>query len=314
MGHTSFDANDLLLFQRVADTGSLSRAAEQSGLPRSYVSRHLAALEARLGERLFHRSTRKLALTDFGLGLLTHTRDLSDDMVQIGNYVASRSGLPGGRLRVSLLPDFVGQLVPEQFFADFMAHYPDIRLELDISTRRVDVIGERFDLAIRAHRNAMLPDDATLVARPLYAYRWAPYASPGYLQRYGAPTHPHQLKQHALLALSSAASGQPLIWALSHKETGESWQSLPTARFQCNSMTLLVSMAVHAQGVAMLGLNYAQEALTQGRLRRILPDWESAPSQTWLIMPSRRLVPASVRAFIDALAAALASRKTAPAR
>jgi len=304
---TGLNANDLMLFQRVAETGSLSRAAEQSNLPRSYVSRHLAALEARLGERLFHRSTRKLALTDFGLGLLAHTRDLSDSMVQIGNYVASRSGLPSGRLRVSILPDFVGQLLPARFFADFMARYPDIRLELDVSARRVDVIGEQFDLAIRASRNATLPDDATLVARPLYANRWAPYASPAYLHRHGAPTHPDSLEQHNLLALSNAASGLPRTWTLSHRETGESWQRLPTARFQCNSVGLLVNMAVHDQGIAMLSVHHAQEALNRGTLQRILPAWESAPSQTWLIMPSRRLVPASVRVLIEALEAALAA-------
>jgi len=300
------DANDLMLFQRVADAGSLSRAAEQSGLPRSYVSRHLAALEARLGERLFHRSTRKLALTDFGLGLLRHTRDLSDSMAQIDNYVTSRSGLPSGRLRVSIPPDFADPLLPADFFADFMTRYPDIRLDIDVSARRVDVIGEQFDLAIRASRNATLPDDATLVARPLYAHSWAPYASPAYLQRYGVPSHPDQLAQHAILALSSASSGQARTWTLTQRETKAFWQGLPTARLQCNSMALLVNMAVHDQGIAMLGVHHVQAVLAQAGLQRILPDWESPPSQTWLIMPGRRLIPTSVRVFIDALEAALA--------
>lgn len=302
------DANDLMLFQRVADTGSLSRAAEQSGLPRSYVSRHLAALEARLGERLFHRTTRKLALTDFGLGLLAHTRDLSDSMAQIGNYVASRSGLPSGRLRVSMPPDFADHMLPADFFPDFLARYPGIRLELDMSARQVDVIGEQFDLAIRASRSGALPDDATLVARPLFSHRWAPYASAGYLRRHGTPTHPDMLEQHAVLALSST-SGRLLTWTLFHQDGGESWRGLPPARFQCNSLQLLLNMAVRHQGIALLGIPYAQDALARGALQRVLPQWESPPSQTWLVMPGRRLVPAGVRVFIAALETVFATSK-----
>jgi len=296
------DANDLLLFQRVVDTGSLSRAAEQLGLPRSYVSRHLAGLEARLGEKLLHRSTRKLALTDFGLGLLAHTRELRDQLVGITHYVASRSGLPGGRLRVSMPPDFADQMLPTHFFPDFLARYPDIRLELDVSARRVDVIGEQFDLAIRAGRNDSLPDDATLVARPLLAQRWAAYASAGYLQQHGTPTHPDMLAQHAVLALSSA-SGQSLSWTLFEQESGASWQGLPPVRLQCNSLQLLLHMALHDQGIVLLGWHHASAALAAGTLQRVLPQWQSARAQTWLVMPGRRLVPASVRALIAALTA-----------
>ena len=309
MHPTGLDANDLMLFQHVADTGSLSRAAEQSGLPRSYVSRHLAALEARLGERLFHRSTRKLTLTDFGLGLLAHTRDLSDSMAQIGNYVTSRSGLPSGRLRISMPPDFADHLLPPDFFPTFLANYPDIRLELDLSARQVDVIGEQFDLAVRASRSGTLPDDATLVARPLFPHLWAPYASADYLAKHGNPSHPDMLERHAILALSST-SGRPLTWTLRHRNNNDTWQGLPTARFQCNSMQLLLNMAVRHQGIALLGVPYAQEALANGSLQRLLPQWESTPSQTWLVMPGRRLVPAGVRAFIAALEAAVTQEAT----
>ncbi|QDQ88166.1 LysR family transcriptional regulator [Alcaligenaceae bacterium SJ-26] len=304
MHPADLDANDLLLFQRVAETGSLSRAAEQSGLPRSYVSRHLSALEARLGERLFHRSTRKLAMTDFGAGLLEHTRDLSDSMAQIDSYVASRSGLPSGRLRISMPPDFADQALPAAFFPDFMARFPGIRLELDLSARQVDIIGEQFDLAIRASRNGTLPDDASLVARPLFPHRWAAHASAGYLQRQGTPHHPAMLEQHEVLALSST-SGRPRTWALQHQKTGEQWRGLPPTRFQCNSLRLLLHMALRHQGIVLLGRHHAQDALAQGTLQRILPDWETTPSQTWLVMPGRRLVPAGVRVFIEALQAAV---------
>jgi len=294
------DANDLLLFQRVADTGSFSRAADQLGLPRSTVSRHLAALEARLGEKLLHRSTRKLALTDFGMGLVNHTRELRDQLLAIDHYVASRSGLPAGRLRVSMPPDFADQMLPADFFPDFLARYPDIRLELDTSARWVDVIGEQFDLAIRASRDDRLPDDATLIARPLLAHRWGAYASPGYLARHGTPAHPDELAHHAALALS-LASGQLLTWTLFDDQGGVSWQGLPPVRFQCNSLKLLCHMAVRDQGIVLLGQHHAQTALAAGTLRRILPTWQSARAQTWLVMPGRRLVPAGVRALVAAL-------------
>jgi len=301
-------ANDLLLFQRVADTGSFSRAAAQLGLPRSYVSRHLAALEARLGEKLFHRSTRRLALTDFGLGLVNHTRELRDQLLSIDQYVASRSGLPAGRLRVSMPPDFADQMLPADFFPDFLARYPDIRLELDTSARWVDVIGEQFDLAIRAGRSDTLPDDATLVARPLLAHRWGVYASAGYLARHGTPAHPDDLAHHVALALR-LASGQLLHWSLfeegNEENPGAAWQGLPPVRFQCNSLQLLLTMALRHQGIVLLGRHHARAALAAGALQRILPRWQSARAQTWLVMPGRRLVPAGVRALIAALEAGI---------
>src|SRR6185369_1832103 len=144
----NLDANDLLLFARVADTGSFSRAAERTGLPKSTVSRRIAALEKRLGERLLQRSTRKLAITEFGHGVLDHARALAAEVDGAQALAQHRQAKPSGRLRVSMPGDFASVALPHML-ADFVAAYPSIQLELDLSPRRVDLIGENFDLAVR---------------------------------------------------------------------------------------------------------------------------------------------------------------------
>lgn len=160
----SLDANDLILFARVMDAGSFSRAAERSGLPKSTLSRRITLLESELGERLLTRSTRRLAITEFGERMLDHARRLLEETEAASAMAQHRQGIPRGVLRVSLPPDFV-ELDLAPLLLEFAANYPEVRLESDLSPRRVGLIAERFDLAVRIADR--LPDDSTLVARNL---------------------------------------------------------------------------------------------------------------------------------------------------
>lgn len=290
------DANDLVLFVHVVDAGSFTGAAERLELPKSTLSRRLGALEEALGEKLFVRSTRRLAITEFGERILEHARRLVDEAEEVAALAQHRQASPRGELRISMPPDFI-EFDFAGFCLAFRARYPEIDLRLDVSPRRVDLPGERFDLAIRAaHR---LPDDATLVARKLFDMRQGLYASPGYLARQGSPRTPDALAAHTCLPLV-ANDGQPVAWQL--ERAGERREWTPHGAVLCNSPRLQRELAASGAGIAHLPLDYVlQSLLDQGRLVRVLPDWELPSVGIWCMLPGRRLMPARTRVFVDML-------------
>jgi DNA-binding transcriptional LysR family regulator len=294
------DANDLLLFARVVETGSFSRAAERTGLPKSTVSRRITQLEQRLGERLLARSTRQLALTDFGQGVLDHARRLAEEVDAAAAFAQFRQAKPRGRLRVSMPPDFSERLVLTSFFLQFCSDYPEIQLELDMSPRRVDLLSEQFDLAIRIAPS--LPDDATLVARKLSELGGALYASPAYLARYGRPQAPQDLLEHTGLQLV-ASNGEVAQWELARGD--ERWRGMPSGPLATNSMGLILQLASHGLGIALFTERFAQPSVELGLIERVLPAWTSPAVTVWAVTAGRRLIPTRTRVFIDALGAAL---------
>src|ERR1043166_6393361 len=157
----AIEPNDLVLYAQVADEGSFSRAALRAELPKSTVSRRIALLEAQLGERLLLRTTRKLTVTDFGHSVLEHARQVAAEVDAAASLAQHRQAAPSGRLRVSMPADFASQML-SPLLVRFVARYPAITLELDLTARRVDLIGENFDLVLRMGH---LPDDASLAAR-----------------------------------------------------------------------------------------------------------------------------------------------------
>jgi DNA-binding transcriptional LysR family regulator len=298
------DANDLMLFAHVAETGSFSRAADKVGLPKSTVSRRIAGLETRLGERLLARSTRRLALTEFGQGIFEHARRLQEETEAAIAFAQHRQETPRGRLRVSMPPGFSDKLILSTFFLQFCADYPEVRLELDLSPRRVDLLAEQFDLAIRIAPS--LPDDATLVARRLADMPNALFASPAYLNRYGRPDSPEELMRHTALHLMGS-NGEIPPWRLQRegKANVETWEGTPDGPMAANAIDIIMQMAAHGLGIAMFTQRFAQPALDAGYLERILPDWAGPPVTVWAVMPGRKLIPARTRVFLDALIAAL---------
>ncbi|MDZ4255957.1 MAG: LysR family transcriptional regulator, partial [Sulfuritalea sp.] len=192
-----YEPNDLLIFARVAEAGSFSRAAERIGLPKSTVSRRIAFLEEQLGERLMLRTTRRLTLTEFGLQLLEHARQVAAEVDAVKALSEYRQARPSGRLRVSMPNDFATQLLTDMLAA-FIALHPAVSLELDLSPRRVDLLGENFDLAVRI---GDLPDDTLLAARRIAVIPGGLYAAPSYLAERGDPASPEELDSHHSLRL-----------------------------------------------------------------------------------------------------------------
>ncbi len=292
-------AADLLLFAEVVDAGSFTAAAERLGLPKSSVSRRIAALEARLGERLLTRSTRRLALTDFGAALQAHARRVAEEVEAVQALAEHRRSEPSGRLRVSMPGDFAMLTLPHML-TEFSRRYPRIELQLDLSPRRVDLLAENFDLAIRM---GVLPDDATLAARRLADFEFGLVAAPAYLAAAGTPSRPEALPSHRCLAVL-ARDGRSMPWHLSRGS--EHWSGPLAEPISANSMGVLVQLARAGAGIAAVSLHYVDEALERGELVRLLPDWQMPSNPAWAVMPSRRLVPPKTRAFVDALRAELA--------
>lgn len=295
----NLDANDLILFAQVIELGSFSRAAERIGLPKSTLSRRLTQLENRLGERLLTRSTRRLAITDFGERILDHARRLQEETEAASALALHRQSTPRGVLRVALPPDFA-ELDLTPFLLEFATNYPEVSLELDLSPRRVDLLAERFDLAVRVA--SRLPDDATLVARKLCDLYNRLYASPAYLARYGTPSCPDDLMAHTCLRLIGG-TGETMPWRLFRGP--EAWEGSPRGPLAANSPGLQRDLALHGMGIVGLAEPFAIKWVGQGQLQRVLPEWELPTVTIWGVTPGRRLLPSRTTAFLEMLKAAL---------
>lgn len=291
----SLSSDDLVLFARVVETGSFSRAAARCGLPKSTLSRRISGLEQVLGERLLVRSTRRLAITEFGEGILEHARRLAEETDAAGALALHRQVTPRGTLRVSFPPDFL-ELDLTPFLAQYTQRYPDVRLELDLSARRVDLLAERIDLAIRVA--GALPDDSTLVARQIVPLHSGLYASPDYLARRGLPATPADLAAHTGLALI-ASNGETVPWRLQHQTAR--WEGQPVGPLASNSIGLQRTLALQGMGIAAISTRYAAPLVAQGVLRRVLPDWQLPTLYVWCVTPGRRLLPTRTTAFVELL-------------
>lgn len=294
-----YDPNDLLIFARVVESGSFSRAAEKIGLPKSTVSRRIANLEEQMGERLLQRTTRRLHVTEFGEHLLAHARQVADEVDAVTALIEHRQAQPSGLLRVSMPTDFASQLLTEMLQA-FATLHPAVSLDLDLSQRRVDIVGENFDLAIRMGN---LPDDNLLAARRIATFAIGLYASPGYLMTHGTPASHADLEQHETLSLPGAIANKSR-WLLHNGK--EQVEFTASGRFVANSPQLLINLARSGAGITAVPNYFAKPFVQRGELRHILPEWTLPPHIAWAIFPGRRLMPAKTRAFIEMLETALA--------
>lgn len=290
------EPNDLLLFARIAEAGSLSAAALRLALPKSTVSRRLAALEAQIGERLILRTTRRLTLTDIGRALLEHARQVVDETEAAAALAQHRQARPSGRLRVSMPADFA-TLVLGPLLARFVQEHPAISLELDLTPRRVDLIGENFDLALRM---GDITDDATLAARRIAIFSTGLYASPAYLKRRGKPRTPDDLLGHDTLRILGR-SGEAMPWPL--QRGPERREIAPPPRATANAPDLLTLLARQGAGITAVSDHFAEPHVLAGELVPVLPDWDLPGAPAWAVFPGRRLMPARTRVFLDALAA-----------
>ena len=291
MEQLNTSADDYILFVTIVDQGSMVRASEQLGMPKATVSRRLTNLEATLGQKLLLRTTRRLTLTEFGQEFLEHCRRIAEEVASTQDFVRSQEQQPRGRLRVSMSDEYAKQHF-SRAFATFIEAYPEVQLELDMAARRVDLIGEHFDLAIRMGK---LDSDSTLIARKIDEQSLGLYASPIYLALHPSPRHPDDLSQHAAVRLMSA-SGTAIQWKLTQGKT--TWEGVPPGRLTLNSMGVIQQLILDGAGIGALPDRFAADDMRLKRLVRVLPEWCLPAVPVWAVMPMRRYLPAKTRAFL----------------
>ncbi|MBV9747732.1 MAG: LysR family transcriptional regulator [Acetobacteraceae bacterium] len=286
------------IFAKIAEVGSFARAAHELGLSNPTVSKAIARLEARLGVALIARTSRRLSLTEGGRAALGRAARILSEGEAVEDEAAEQSAVPRGHVRVSAPLSFgiayLGETLP-----DFLRAYPEITLDFALSDRRVDLIAEGFDLALRI---ASLEDSAFL-ARHLCTVRLLLVGAPAYLDRAGRLTHPAQLKDHAALAYTGGAA--PGIWRFSHPTFGEEVVE-PRIRVWTDNADMLNPALVAGEGLALQPEFLVWQELRQGQLEVAMPEWSAPPLGLHLVMPPSPLRPLRVQVLIDHLARALA--------
>lgn len=291
---------DMRCFVQVAESQSVTGAARQLSLAPSAVSRRLRDLEARLGVQLLSRTTRRMSLTEAGETFYRRARDILGDLDAAEAEVSdARDGLKG-QLRLAAPLSFgLAHLTP--LLTDFMAEHPALRIDLDLSDRQTDLVGEGFDLALRIGRL----EDSSLIARRLFEMRMAVCAAPAFLARHGTPAAPEDLRQ--LPALVYAGSGRGDIWRYTGPD-GRSGSVQVTQRLRVNNGEMAREAAIAGLGIAIEPSFIIHEALRDGRLVAVLPDHDWPRIPVHVVYPETRHLSARARSFIDFLRARLGPR------
>jgi DNA-binding transcriptional LysR family regulator len=284
------DLNDVVVFAKVVRTGSFTGAGRELGLPKSTVSRKISELEERLGARLLQRTTRSLSLTDAGRAYYEHASRIVAELDAGVTAVQELEEAPRGQLRVSAPLNF-GAFAP--VLSSFVKRYPGVEVEVVCSDRLVDLVAERFDVAIRASRLK----DSTLVARPLGVLRSFMVASPDYVATNGEPRQPKDLTNHACLVFGAGADRG--YFRLSRK--GKEETIAVGGRLVANDFELLHGAAKDGLGVAVLPFSRIAPDLDAGRLVRVLSEWSAMAFPIHAVYPSTRHLSPKVRAFVDHL-------------
>jgi DNA-binding transcriptional LysR family regulator len=291
---------ELSSFVAVAETLSFSRAGERLNRDATAVSRRLGALEARLGVRLVERTTRSVTLTEAGRTYLERAREILRQVDEADREATLHAtGEPRGHLRLAL-PDSFGRLWLAPLLVEFLRAHPRITIEAEFSNRFVDIVGERFDLAVRLGELG----DSRLVARRVCARRRLLCAAPGYLAQHGSPRQPEDLARHACLVFTGLAHRNR--WDLADAQ-GVVRRVPVSGPLATDNAEVLVEAATAGLGVMLATDWLVGRQLQDGRLVRLLPQWQVVDEgAVFIVTPSGSAAASKTRAFSDWLAARLA--------
>jgi DNA-binding transcriptional LysR family regulator len=284
------DLNEMLVFARVAQAGSFTTAAAALGMPKSTVSRKVSELEARLKARLLNRTTRKLSLTDAGRTYYDYCARIAGEIEDAERAVSRLQEMPRGLLRVTTGVN-AGYLVP--ILSDYMRRYPEVRVEIFSTGRTVDLVEERFDLAIRAGALS----DSSLIARSLGQVSWYLVGAPIYLKKRGRPRTLADLKTHDCITFGTSASGSSL-----RLDRGGKPADVPVgSRLLVNDFDVVHAAALAGLGLALSPAYLCLDDLRAKRLERVLRDWNAPPTPIHVVYPSTRHLSPTVKSFVDHL-------------
>jgi DNA-binding transcriptional LysR family regulator len=292
------DLNDVAVFVQVVRCGSFAEAARRLGMPPNTLSRRVQQLEAQLGTRLMQRSTRKLSLTSAGQDFHDRCAGAVEGLIDAGQSLLSRNEAPSGLVRVAAPADFF-DFFPMEWLAEFLAKYPQVRVDFVLSDARADLIADRVDVAIRG---GVLEDSGLFARRALDAGLDGLVASPAYIASRGTPASLQDLAAHDCLVFAHP-SGRA-TWALSGAE-GTDAEVQVAGRLSGNTVQVLRKAALAGLGIALLPSSMTRRELRAGLLVPVLPQYHRKGHGVHLVYASRRHLPSAVSAFIDMVAGKL---------
>lgn len=288
----SINLSRLAVFMAVAETMGFTAAANRLGATKAMVSQQVSRLEADLGASLFTRTTRRVVLTDAGQRLYERSAPLLRELAVAADEIGSASKELRGTVRVTASDDYFVHVLGRRL-ADFLAEHPRVAIDVVASDEIMDMVGGRLDLAIRTGWLR----DSSLHAVKLADFDQYVVASPALLDRIDMPKHPHALQGLPWIALTRLRA--PLTWSFERGRKGATSRVTPVIR--ANSSAAVLALAEAGAGMTILADYMVRDALTAGRLRRVLPQWQLPKGGIHVVYPDKRHVPAAVRALIEHL-------------
>jgi DNA-binding transcriptional LysR family regulator len=302
------DLNAMYLFAKVVEHGSYSAAARALGLQTSKLSRRIGELERQLGVRLLQRTTRRVTVTDIGQTYYQHCAALEAEALAAQEAIDRTRSEPQGVVRMSC-PISLVQAPLSPLLAKFLADYPLVRVYLEMTNRRIDVVEEGFDLAIRVRTPPL--ESSNLAMRKLGDSEAVLVGSPALLEKLGRPTHPADLARYPTLAMTTA--GDKYVWPFREKDCSLI-EVAHTPRLMTDSFDALRAAAVGGIGIAYVAQFTVQADIESGALERVLPEFGLTPGMAHVVFPTRRGMVPAVRVLIDALVAGFQSECPKPTR
>lgn len=292
---------DLATFVCIVDQGSFSAAARLSGATPSAISRSVTRLERELGNKLLHRTTRKLALSATGKMVYDHAVEMLDAARQAMDSGSSMQSIAQGKLTVSV-PKAIGRFVIHPLMPEFLQRYPQVDICLRLEDRYMDLIDDGVDLALRITHSP----SPGLYGRTLMPVTHVICATPEYLRQHGTPTHPQALREHSCISLGETPADSR--WKFCRGDNVETIQT--RGRYAANHTGVRLDAVKQHLGIGSLPLFTARESLDSGEIVQLLPEWEFISSYTgelWLLWTRNKHMPARMRAMIDYLSEKMAS-------
>jgi DNA-binding transcriptional LysR family regulator len=294
------DLEGLAIFAKVAEARSFARAAEELNLSKATVSKAVSRVEEKLRTQLFNRTSRRLALTDAGRQLALRAAHILAEGEAAEDEARAQSAAVRGVVRLSAPMSFgVRHLAP--LLPAFLATWPEVSVDLHLSDAMVDMIGDGFDAAVRI---AVLPD-SSLVARRLCGMPLLLIGAPVYLEAHGRPRHPLNLAEHRCIGYGHATA--PETWKFTHRN-GKSATVRPSGPLRVNNGDAMMPALIAGTGIGVLPEFIVRDALAEGRLEHLLPDWSLPPSSVHWVTPPGGQRPRRVEVLAEFLAASLAGR------
>lgn len=296
------DLDDFYCFALVVEHGGFSAAERATDIPKSKLSRRVYNLEESLGVRLIQRSSRHFAVTDIGMNIYRHAQVMMNAAQSAHDLVDHLSEQPRGVIKVSL-PVSLAQHEMSKILPDFLKTYPEIKVQLFVTNRRIDIINEGIDIALRVR--ASLDDDPSLIIRKFENIEQHIFASQAYLNEFGMLKKPEELSEHRILSMVDEHLDQQMIL---HDEQNQQKKIKINPVVMGSDLIMLAKLASQNCGIALLPDTVANDYILTGELVRVLPEWKAPHGIFHAVYPSRRGQLPAVRVFIDYLVEHLTKR------